>query len=155
MVTLIELFLQPKTKNYTTLLWLYQQKASKNYQNFLAEDLKHEFIRINTKQKVRIKMQKMSIEFPIQTLKELIDCLCWFIQTKMIVLKELIPKSIIYQKILSRTTTSSVMEWNGNFYNQINNSGIKLCEEINNLATEQGEDYTAGCLLYYEYIKLL
>ena len=47
------------------------------------------------------------------------------------------------------------MEWNGNFYNQINNSGIKLCEEINNLATEQGEDYTAGCLLYYEYIKLL
>ena len=138
MVTLIELFLQPKTKNYTTLLWLYQQKASKNYQNFLAKDLKDEFIRINTKQKVRIKMQKMSIEFPIQTLKELIDCLCWFIQTKMIVLKELMPKSIIYQKVLSGTITSSVMEWKGNFYNQINNSDIKLCEEINNLATEQG-----------------
>ena len=48
------------------------------------------------------------------------------------------PKSIIYQKVLSRTITSSVMEWKGNFYNQINNSDIKLCEEINNLATEQG-----------------
>ena len=138
MVTLIELFLLPKTKNSTTLLWLYQQKTSRNYQNFFAKDLKDQFIGINTKQKVIIKMQKMSIEFSIQTLKELIDCLCWFIQTKMIVLKELMPKSIIYQKVLSGTITSSVMEWKGNFYNQINNSDIKLCEEINNLATEQG-----------------
>ena len=33
------------------------------------------------------------------------------------------------------------------------NSGIKHYEEIRKLTTEQGEDYTTGCLLNYEYIK--
>ena len=39
------------------------------------------------------------------------------------------------------------------FYNQAIDSDIKRYEEIRNLTTGQGEDYTTGCLLDYEYIK--
>ena len=37
-----------------------------------------------------------------------------------------------------------------NFYYQPNDSDIKRCEEI---VLGQGEDYTTGCLLDYEYVK--
>ena len=37
-------------------LQLYQQETIKNYQNFLVKDLKDQFIEINIKQKVRIKI---------------------------------------------------------------------------------------------------
>ena len=40
-----------------------------------------------------------------------------------------------------------------NFYDQAIDSDIKRYEEIRKLTTEQGEDYTAGCLLGYDYIK--
>ena len=40
-----------------------------------------------------------------------------------------------------------------NFSDQAFDSDIKLYEEIRKLTTEQGEDYTTGCLLHYEYIK--
>ena len=39
------------------------------------------------------------------------------------------------------------------FYDQAIDSDIKRYEEIRNLTTGQGEDYTTGCLLDYEYIK--
>ena len=32
-------------------------------------------------------------------------------------------------------------------------SDVKLYEEIKKLTLTQGEDYTAACLLYYNYIK--
>ena len=51
MLILIILFLFSKTQNYMFLLSLYQQKAIKNEQNFLAKDLKDHCIRINIKQK--------------------------------------------------------------------------------------------------------
>ena len=44
------------------LLSLDQQKIIKNYQNLLAKDLKDQFIGINIKQKVRIKIQQMNID---------------------------------------------------------------------------------------------
>ena len=82
---------------------LYQQKTIKNYKNLLAKDLKDLYIGMNKKQKVKIKIWQISIDiFLNQTLWGLIDCLFWFIQAKIIVLKDLIPKSIIYQKALSR-----------------------------------------------------
>ena len=56
----------------------------------------------------------------------------------MIVLKDLMAKSITYQN---------------NFYDQPIDSDIKWHEEIRKQATDQSEDYTAGCLLDYEYIK--
>ena len=40
-----------------------------------------------------------------------------------------------------------------NFYDQAVDSDIKQYEEIGKLTTGQGEDYTTGCLLDYDYIK--
>ena len=40
-----------------------------------------------------------------------------------------------------------------NFYDNATDSDIKLYEEIRRLTTGQGEDYTTGCLLDYDYIK--
>ena len=39
------------------------------------------------------------------------------------------------------------------FYDQAIDSDIKRYEEIRKLIAAQGEDYTAGCLLDYDYIK--
>ena len=39
-----------------------QQETIKNYQNFLGKDLKDQFIGINIKQKVRIKIQQMNLD---------------------------------------------------------------------------------------------
>ena len=40
-----------------------------------------------------------------------------------------------------------------NFYDQAIDSDIKRYEEIRKLTAGQGEDYTSGCLLDYDYIK--
>ena len=40
-----------------------------------------------------------------------------------------------------------------NFYDQATDSDIKRYEEIRKLITGQGEDYTTGCLLEYDYVK--
>ena len=40
-----------------------------------------------------------------------------------------------------------------NFYEKPIDSDVKLYEEIKKLTLTQGEDYTAACLLYYNYIK--
>ena len=56
-----------------------------------------------------------------------------------------LPKGIIknYNVIINRK----------NFYDQAIESDIKREKEIRKLTTGQGEDYTTGCLLNYEYIK--
>ena len=64
-----------------------QQETIKNYKNFLAEDQKDQFIAMNIKQKVRIKLQEMKLDiFLNQTLLELIDYLYQFIQINMKIL---------------------------------------------------------------------
>ena len=40
-----------------------------------------------------------------------------------------------------------------NFYDQPINDSIKQCDEIRKTATGQGDDYTTGCLLDYQYFK--
>ena len=40
-----------------------------------------------------------------------------------------------------------------NFYDQPINDIIKQYDEIKNIATEQGDDYTTGCLLDYQSFK--
>ena len=48
----------------------------KNYQNLLVESLKCQFIEMNIKQKVRIKIQQMNTDlFSNKTLLRLINCL--------------------------------------------------------------------------------
>ena len=66
------------TKLYV-LVVTYQQKTIKIYQNFLIKDLKDQFIGMNIKQKVRIKIRQN--------------------QTKMPILKDLKLEDIIYQKV--------------------------------------------------------
>ena len=49
---------------------------NQNYQNFLAKDLKDRFVRMNKKQKVRIKVQQINIDIVSnKILLELIDYL--------------------------------------------------------------------------------
>ena len=40
-----------------------------------------------------------------------------------------------------------------NFYDRPTDFDIIRCEEIRKLTTGQGEDYTTGCFLDYDYIK--
>ena len=69
MTILPELFSLSKTQNCLLLLSLYEQKAIKNYENFLVKDLKDLYIGINIKQNLRMKIQQMSIDiFRNQTL---------------------------------------------------------------------------------------
>ena len=49
MLILIIIFLLSKTQKYMFLWSLYQQKTTKNYQNFLAKNLKDQFIGMNIK----------------------------------------------------------------------------------------------------------
>ena len=70
------------------------------------------------------------------------------IYSKLTTQEGIVAKSIIYQKVLARTKTSSSMELSL----QIVDSEIKRDEKIK-LTTGQSEDYTTGCLLNYEYIK--
>ena len=89
----------------------YQQKTIKNYQNFLAKDLKDHCIGMNIKQKERMKIRQMNIDiFWNQTLWELTDCLFCLILIKMIMLKDSKLEEITYQKALSRIITSSSIE---------------------------------------------
>ena len=61
--------------------------------------MKDPFIRANTKQKLRIKIQQINVDiFSNQVLLKLIDYFFYFIQIKMTVLKDLELKDIIYQK---------------------------------------------------------
>ena len=61
------------------LLQLYQQETIEHYQNFLAEDFKDQFIGMNTRQKVRIKIRKINKNILLnQILLESIDCFSLF-----------------------------------------------------------------------------
>ena len=40
-----------------------------------------------------------------------------------------------------------------NFYDQAINDSIKQYDEIRKISTEQGDDYTTGCLLDFAYLK--
>ena len=50
-------------------------------------------------------------------------------------------------------TNYNVLTDGRNFYDQPINDIIKQYDEIKNIATEQGDDYTTGCLLDYQYFK--
>ena len=76
MLILITLFVLSKTQNYMFLLQLYLQKTIKNYQILLVKYLKDQFIGINIKQRVRIKIPQINIDtFSNQILLELINYL--------------------------------------------------------------------------------
>ena len=49
----------------------------------------------------------------------------------------------------------SVISNGKNFYDQTIDSDIKRYEEIRKLTTEQGKDYTTGCLLDWLYVDYM
>ena len=70
-------FTNKDTELYLLVVTLYQQKTIKNYRNFLAMGLKDQFIEVNIKQKIKIKIQQMSVDvFSNLNLHELIHRLC-------------------------------------------------------------------------------
>ena len=50
-------------------------------------------------------------------------------------------------------TNYNVLIHGRNFYDQQINDQIKKYDEIRKIATRQGDDYTTGCLLDYQYFK--
>ena len=132
---LIALFSLSKTKNYTSLLSLYQQKTINNYENFLAKNLKDQWIGMYMEQKARIKIRQINTDTLLdQTLHELTVCLFWFIQIKIPILKDLKLEVIIYQNVSLKNDNVIV---NGkNFYDQHIDSDIKWYEKIRKLKRE-------------------
>ena len=57
-----DIILPLQTQNFMLLWLLYQQETIKNYANILAKDLEDQFIGMNTKQKVIIKIQKANLD---------------------------------------------------------------------------------------------
>ena len=84
-------------------------------------------------------------------LLESIDYLFCFIKIKMLILKDF--KTQPYHLPKGFIDNYNVINNTKNFYNQPNDSDIKRYEEIRKLTTGNGEDYTTGCLLDYDYIK--
>ena len=81
------------TKLYAPVVTLSKVKS---YQKFFTKDLKDQFIGMNIKQKVRIKIPQINLYiFSNQILLESIDYLFWFIQIKATMLKGLILENII------------------------------------------------------------
>ena len=103
---MIILSLLLKTQNY-----MFQQETIKNYQNFVAKDLRGPFVGMKIKQKVIIKIRQTNLNtVSNQIFLESIDHLFQFIETKMLLLKDLKLKGITYQNKLLIIITSSSLE---------------------------------------------
>ena len=103
---MIILSLLLKTQNY-----MFQQETIKNYQNFVAKDLRGPFVGMKIKQKVIIKIRQTNLNtVSNQIFLESIDHLFQFIETKMLPLKDLKLKGITYQNKLLIIITSSSLE---------------------------------------------
>ena len=74
-------------------------------------------------------------------------------QTKIIIQESVKFKYIIYQKYIIKNY--NVIISGKNFYDQPIDFNIKWYEEKRKLATGQVEDYTTGCLLDYDLIKII
>ena len=66
-------------------------------------------------------------------------------------LKETVIENICFSR--ANITNYNVLIDGRKFYNQPINDQIKKYEEIRKIATGQGDDYTTGCLLDYQYFK--
>ena len=74
-------------------------------------------------------------------------------QTKIIIQESVKFKYIIYQKYIIKNYNAIIS--GKNFYDQPIDFNIKWYEEKRKLTTGQVEDYTTGCLLDYDLIKII
>ena len=131
-------------------LHLYHQETTKNYENFLAKYLINQFVGMNIKKSdnknktnefryfIKSKFAGVNRLFVLVYSKD--DAVSRTFKAK----KYYLPKGIIDNYIVI----------NGkNFYDQPIDSDIKRYEQIRNLTTAQGEDYTTRSLLDFEYTK--
>ena len=146
------IFIIKGTKLYLPVVNL-STRDNQNYQNFLAEDFKDQFIGMNIKQKVKMKIQQMNIDIFSNEI--------WVNRLFVLVYSNQDDNS---KKFKTRRYYLSEIIDNYNvtihgkkFYDQAIDSDIKPYEEITKLTitTGQGEDYTnaIGCFLDYDYIK--
>ena len=75
--------------------------------------------------------------------KELKDCLFWVLRDSH--------RKYFLQRV--NITDHNVLIHGRNFYDQAINDQIKKHDQIRKIATGQGDDYTTGCLLDYQYFK--
>ena len=95
-----------KGQNYMSLVCLSAKDNQKLSKLFSKGSKVFKFIGMNIKEKVRMKIRQISIDLSSnQHFQELAVYLFWFIQTKLIILKDLMPKSIIYKKAILITIT--------------------------------------------------
>ena len=124
----------------------------KNYQNLLAKDLKDQFIRILYKAKTENKNTANEYRYSLKLSFVGVNRLFVLVYSnqdakarRFNARKYYLPKGII--------KNYSVIINGKNFYDQAIDSDLKQYEEIRKLTTGQGEDYTTGCLLDYDYTK--
>ena len=120
----------------TNLFSFISKRQSKSITHVVI-DLKDQFIVMNMRQKMRMKILQMNKIFS--------RCNRDTDSTRLNTQRYYLPKSIInnYNVIVNRR----------NFYDQTIDSDIKRYEEIGKLKRGQSEDYTTGCLLDNDYIK--
>ena len=133
-----------KSQNYMSLSLFYQQKATKNYQNWLAKDLKNQCIGINIKQKRKENTTNEST---------------YFIELNFVLVNRFF--ALIYSNqdsnskrfkargyyLPKRIINNYKIIFDGKiFHDPLIPSDIEQYKQIK-LTTRQGEDYTTGCLL--------
>ena len=99
-----------------------------------------------------MKMQSMNLDFiSNQILLESLPKLFQFIQLMETMLKDLMLKK--YYSAKGIRTICNVIIKGKNIYDQELDSDIKCYEESKTMTIGQGDNYTSGCLLDYDYIK--
>ena len=104
----------------------------------------------NKYQVIPNKMVNIAINYLIQMIKELRDCL--FLLT---IIQQVFSIDSFKKYFLPRVKIENYnIEIDGrNFYDQPINDLIKQYDEIRKISTGQGDDYTTGCLLDFAYFK--
>ena len=128
------MFLLSKTQNYIILLSLYQQKATKNYQNFLANGLKDQCIGMNIKKSENKNATNKYIYFFESNFSGVnqLFVLVYLNQTNDIKRYNTLSYCILIKKY-------NIINWK-NVYDKPTDFDIKQYGEIRKLITGQGED---------------
>ena len=85
--------------------------------------------------------------------KELEDCLFLLLTILIMALRKLKETDTKYFLPRVNITNYNVLMDGRKFYDQPINDLVKQYDEIRKTATGQGDDYTTGCLLDYQYFK--
>ena len=141
------IFTTKETKLYVPVV-LYQQETIKNYQKFLAKDLKDLFFKW-IKAKCENKNMTNKFRYFLGLFFVLVNRFFRLVYAnKDSTYKTFKPNRYYLPKGIMKTYNAII---NGkNFYDQATDSDIKQYKQIRVLTTEQSEDYTIEFLLDYD-----